>query len=214
MPTISRKARLLRDTISWASDTAASYRQHRAARLEDDAHLEELIWENRFPTSSDWESSDDDRDSSSNSSSSLSSLSSDSSADASDSESRIGHALFALDVMFNKHDEEADVLHFLELTNAFLSWLQNTRVIFPSSVPKSSQLHLVLTVFRDSDSGHTRFCRNLRVEPATFTALLERIAPDPIFYNNSNSPNSQLTGNWPSPSFGSGIMGIRPALHR
>lgn len=70
---------------------------------------------------------------------------------------------------------------------AFLEALRTERVLFPNpSVPKQSHLHLVL----DSYYHHhpNRFRRNLRVSPDTFHHLVNLIINDPIFQNNSNSP--------------------------
>lgn len=50
--------------------------------------------------------------------------------------------------------------------------------------PPGSLLH-TLTVYKYERPDHFR-C-DLRVTPATFDALHDRIAPDPIFYNNSNN---------------------------
>jgi hypothetical protein len=67
-----------------------------------------------------------------------------------------------------------------------LDYITTTRVLREGPpVPKSSQLHLL-----DYWRVHfpDRFRRKLRVEPETFNSLVTLIANNPIFSNNSNSP--------------------------
>ncbi|KAF9508691.1 hypothetical protein BS47DRAFT_1277224, partial [Hydnum rufescens UP504] len=60
------------------------------------------------------------------------------------------------------------------------------RVIYPNSVPKASQLHLVLVLYMGNDLN--RFRLNLHVLPSTFDAIVTQIEHHPVFHNNSCNP--------------------------
>src|SRR5258708_17842863 len=66
----------------------------------------------------------------------------------------------------------------------FLHPLVTTRVLFPHSVSKCSQLALVLNCYKEDD--HQHFRHNLRVSPHAFNILLSLIEDHSIFYNQSN----------------------------
>ena len=66
----------------------------------------------------------------------------------------------------------------------FLHHLVTTRVLFPHSVSKCSQLALVLNCYKEDDPRC--FHHNLRVSPHAFNILLSLIKDHSIFYNQSN----------------------------
>lgn len=198
MPSISRKARLLQETLQWAASTTEAYQSRRWR--EDQYGLDDFEWETRL-NALDVDSGDDSSHNSTASTSSLSGLSSDSSSDVESDESdspshlepQLRHALLELELVAGSdgHEEE-DLTRFLGLVDDFLAWAQTTRVLFPNIVHKTSQLQLVLVLYKEDDPD--RFCLNLRVSPSTFDTLLERIEDNPIFHNNSN--NKQFPVMW------------------
>nr|GAT50916.1 predicted protein [Mycena chlorophos] len=83
-------------------------------------------------------------------------------------------------------EEQADALYAAEYRalREHVDFLATTRVLYPHTVAKRSQLHLVLTLFKNDDPE--RFRRNVRVLPETFDGLLEKIADHIVFDGGSN----------------------------
>jgi hypothetical protein len=87
-------------------------------------------------------------------------------------------------------DEDEVYLARMSAEGELLEAISATRVLNPNTVPKVSQLHLVLVDFKANDPK--RFRRNLRVLPDTFDALVERIEDHPVFSNNSHHPQTPV----------------------
>ena len=64
-------------------------------------------------------------------------------------------------------------------------FIKSSRVLFPNCVQKFSQLPLVIHYFKTHDPAHFR--RNIRVEPATFDALVSLIEDHEVFQNESRN---------------------------
>jgi hypothetical protein len=110
----------------------------------------------------------------SSSSSSSSSISSSSSSSSFDSDANM-----SVDA-----DTDDEYMAGIAKLDSLLKLAMETRVIFPNTVHKNSQLYLVLEQFRLEDP--CRFRHNLHVTPNTFDSLLELIQNHDQFQNNSN----------------------------
>jgi len=71
-----------------------------------------------------------------------------------------------------------------------LQFITSSRVLFPNCVLKSSQLPLVLRYYKYHDTP--RFRRNVRVEPATFDALVTLIEGHKVFQNDSRNQQAPV----------------------
>ncbi|KAF7372339.1 DDE Tnp4 domain-containing protein [Mycena venus] len=170
MPKTSDRQLLLQDILLTAGSDLDRYMEEERLNDDDDLDL-------------DRRTSDGEEDSSGTSdTSSTSSSSSDSSG------SDISMPLWAGEI--SDDDEDEVYLARMSAEGELLEAISATRVLYPNTVPKVSQLRLVLVEFKANDPK--RFRRNLRVLPDTFDALVERIEDHPVFSNNSRHPETPV----------------------
>ncbi|KAF7328200.1 DDE Tnp4 domain-containing protein [Mycena venus] len=178
MPTTSDRQLLLQNVLLVAESDMDQYMDEERLNEDDD----EMDLDRRSIDSGEDSSATSDTSSTSSASSTSSSSSSDS--------SRSDDSMPAWADEISDDDEDEVYAARLSAEGALLNAILATRVLNPHTVPKVSQLHLVLVEFKENDPK--RFRRNLRVLPETFDELVTRIEDHPVFFNNSRHPQTPV----------------------
>ncbi|KAF7371745.1 DDE Tnp4 domain-containing protein [Mycena venus] len=160
-----------------------------AAESDMDQHMEEERLNEDDDMDSDRRTSDgEDNSSGTSDTSSTSSESSMLSSSSDSTGSDVSMPLWTGDI--SDDDEDEVYLARMSAEGELLEAVSATRVLNPNTMPKVTQLHLVLVEFKTNDPK--QFRRNLRVLPDTFDVLIERIEDHPVFSNNSHHPQTPV----------------------
>ncbi|KAF8998415.1 hypothetical protein BDQ17DRAFT_1428502 [Cyathus striatus] len=192
MPTIPLRQRFLHKVFSYAQFLQSSRRRKTTSYCDNSSDSDTSSSDEHSSPQNSEEESCASTDSDLSSLSSISSISSLESSGSQDDRVDGEHS----DIASTVSDDDEDIntassrayLRKLAVIHDCIKFIVETRVLEPNHVHKLSQLYLILVLFKECDSK--RFRKNLRVDPATFDSLLEKIRYNPIFV--SSGPNEQI----------------------